>query len=139
MSRYTFADLHRLYHEQGMTITEVARHYGVSYRAIWQAMQRRGIARRSKARRNQHGANNPRWAGDRPSYFAAHKRVRKIRGTPSKCSRCDTTRAKRFDWANVSGRFEDPNDYIRLCVSCHSKFDDWGRNLQCKAGNSQQS
>lgn len=52
-----------------------------------------------------------------------HHRVRVLRGKPSLCEDCGTTTAKKFEWANLTGRYDDINDYKRLCTSCHSKFD----------------
>jgi len=39
------------------------------------------------------------------------------------CSMCETTKAKRFEWANVTGDYSNVYDYIRLCKSCHNRFD----------------
>lgn len=57
------------------------------------------------------------------NYVYAHLRVAKIRETPSKCEHCRTTKAKKFEWANLTGNYEDVNDYVRLCTSCHRKMD----------------
>lgn len=114
----------------GHTIQELAEKYGVSYRAVWQAMEKRGIKRRSKARRNQTGSNNPNWLGDKASYFGMHKRVRKVRGKPQHCEHCGRNDAKtKYHWANLTRKYEDPYDYIRLCVSCHAKHDNWAANV----------
>ncbi len=57
-------------------------------------------------------------------YFQHHLRVRKQRGTPQCCERCGTEDpSKRYDWANLSGKYEDINDYARLCRLCHRKYD----------------
>ncbi len=63
------------------------------------------------------------------SYSAVHKRLRKDRGTPSRCEHCGTTAAKKFEWAftgegHTRGAWSaDLSQYIRLCTSCHIKFD----------------
>ena len=63
------------------------------------------------------------------SYSAVHKRLRKDRGTPSQCEHCGTTTAKKFEWAftgegHRSGAWSaDLSQYIRLCTSCHIRFD----------------
>lgn len=111
-------------YESGATIRELATKYGVSYRAVWQAMEKRGIERRSKAVRDQTGERNPNWLGDKASYFGMHKRLRKIKGKPSHCENCGITDPhKKYQWANISGNFGDMDDYKRLCISCHAKFD----------------
>lgn len=48
---------------------------------------------------------------------------RAVRGTPSECEDCGTTEAKRFEWANLTGNYQDVNDYRRLCTSCHNILD----------------
>jgi hypothetical protein len=86
--------------------------------------------RMSSARRAGSEARNPGL-----SYTAVRKRLRKERGTPSRCEHCGTTTAKKFEWAFASdghgnGGFPfstDLTDYIRLCTSCHVRFDQEGR------------
>ena len=117
-------------YEAGSTIAELAEKYNVSYRAVWQAMSKRDIKRRSKARRNQLGKNNPAWRGDKASYFAMHRRVRKLRGTPQECSECKRTDlGTKYHWASLTKDFGNPLDYIRLCVSCHAKHDKWVEHI----------
>lgn len=114
----------------GHTIAELAEQYGVTYAAVYIQMVKKGIPRRSKAARDQRGPKNPSWLGSDASYFGMHKRVRKIRGKPQRCSKCDTTRPDtKYHWANLTGNFGDPYDYIRLCVSCHAKHDNWIDNI----------
>ena len=69
------------------------------------------------------------WKGDAANYSALHLRVQTERGRPSLCEECGTTSAKRFEWANISGRYEDVADYRRLCCSCHHRMDGLVRNL----------
>jgi hypothetical protein len=63
------------------------------------------------------------------SYGAMHKRLVKDRGAPSLCEHCGTTTAKKFEWAYTGEGHEhgawstNPDDYIRLCTSCHVIFD----------------
>lgn len=64
------------------------------------------------------------------SYFALHARVRVARGKPQHCEECGTTDPeKAYDWANLTGNYEDINDYARLCRSCHVRKDGNWRNL----------
>jgi hypothetical protein len=133
-NRYTRECLLEMYVTQVMTIQEMAEAYGVSYRAIWQALVRFEIPRRSKAARDQRGPKNPAWKPKTKNYFTWHKRLRAARGTPKHCSKCGTTDpAKHYDWANLTGKFDDPEDYIRVCKSCHAKLDNWGDNLRSKS------
>ena len=71
------------------------------------------------------GKSHHSWKGDRAKYSAIHMWVRKELGKPSKCEKCGTTTAKKFEWANISGEHKrDINDWKRLCASCHRKMDD---------------
>ena len=120
----------------GMTIIEIARKRGVSYRAVWQAMVRRGIPRRRKAKRDQRGPKNHMWKGNEASYFSFHKRVRRLRGEPLHCEVCGTDNPDRtYEWANLTGRYEDPADYKRMCKSCHCKFDGLISNITGVSAN----
>ena len=59
-----------------------------------------------------------------PKYGALHYRVMKKYGKAKYCSNTDCSgRSNKFDWANVSGRYLDEEDYIQLCRSCHVKLD----------------
>ena len=76
------------------------------------------------------GNLNPTWKEDsvykresQAQIVAWHQTVYKERGQPSECSHCGTTENRMYHWANISGIYEDPQDYIRLCVPCHTKFD----------------
>ena len=67
---------------------------------------------------------NPIWAGDKVKRVALHQFVYSRLGKPKLCEHCKTTKAKRFDWANKSRKYKrDLNDWIRLCRSCHIKYD----------------
>lgn len=53
-----------------------------------------------------------------------HEPIRTITTAPTRCERCgldDPT--QRFEWANLTGRYDDPDDYERMCVSCHRRYD----------------
>lgn len=70
------------------------------------------------------GERSPFWKGDKAKYVAKHNWIRRKYGTPNKCEDCKKTMAKRFEWANISGKhFRDIFDYKRLCPKCHRKFD----------------
>lgn len=62
-------------------------------------------------------------------YGGYHYKVKMIRGTPKKCEDCGTTKAKKFEWANLTGHYENEWDYKRLCTSCHCKLDNKIRNI----------
>ena len=111
-----------MYHS-GMTQNEIAVHYKTSQKVVWRWMRDLKIKQRIPKKRNQNGENNDSWKGDKASYAALHIRVQKIRGNPKKCEDCETKTAKRYEWASISKKYHDINDYKRLCKKCHLKLD----------------
>lgn len=62
-------------------------------------------------------------AGANP-YAKFHARVRSLRGAPRKCEICgEDNPSKYYDWANITGDYENPDDYKRMCRPCHRKHD----------------
>ena len=113
----------RLY-ASGFTQDEVADRIGVSQKVVWNVMRRHNIPRRAAAKRDQFGEKNHQWKGEEAGYQAMHLRVEKRYGKPMKCASCGTDDpTKSYDWANVTGNYHDPDDYRRMCRSCHRKFD----------------
>lgn len=77
-----------------------------------------------KKRPDVSGPNSGSWKGDDVGYAGVHTWVYKILGKPRKCERCLNTQKKVYHWSNISGEYKrELNDWQRLCVSCHSKFD----------------
>lgn len=71
------------------------------------------------------GKNSPNWKGDLAGYWALHDWIEKQKGKPSCCEMCGITKAKKFEWANKSHQYRrDTEDWFRLCVRCHHKYDD---------------
>ncbi len=67
---------------------------------------------------------SPNWKGDNVGLTALHNWVERKLGKPKKCEFCGTTKAKFFDWANISGKYKrDLLDWVRLCRSCHAQYD----------------
>jgi hypothetical protein len=102
--------------------------------------QKKGLA----ATRKLTGEKSHNWKGSNVGYGALHQWVRKELGKPSKCERCGSTEAKRYEWANISLESKrDLSDWERLCVSCHRKegfkrgeYTSWnkGTNTQTNTG-----
>ena len=70
------------------------------------------------------GKRGGRWKGDKVGYTALHEWLYRKLGQPKICENCHTKKAKRYEWANISGEYKrDLDDYVRLCKSCHTKFD----------------
>jgi hypothetical protein len=53
--------------------------------------------------------------------IAKHKRLYKIRGKAVACVwGCQHSY---YEWANLTGNYDDPLDYAQMCVRCHARFD----------------
>lgn len=108
----------------GLSQVEIAERYGTTQKVVWRAMRRFGIKARTAAKRNQRGPLNDSWKGSAVTYAAFHKRMEALKGKPKKCEECGTTDdRKTYDWANLTGRYDDPDDYRRMCRTCHWKHD----------------
>ncbi len=80
--------------------------------------------------RNYKGKINHAWKGNKVSYRALHSWVERTLGKSKKCEKCGTINAKRYDWANKSKKYKrDIKDWIRLCRSCHMKYDEINKKL----------
>lgn len=68
------------------------------------------------------------WKGNKVSYNALHSWVERKLGKPEACSICKRTNQKKYEWANISKKYErNLSDWMRMCVSCHHKYDETGR------------
>lgn len=78
-----------------------------------------------KSNRGSFSHTESKWTGDIKEYKSLHYWVGKNLGKPEVCSSCgEIKEGKNIHWANKSGEYKkDPNDWIRLCVRCHYKFD----------------
>jgi len=77
------------------------------------------------------------YKGDRANYLTKHQWVYYHFGKADRCENknCGYTNPKRYDWANLSGKYlRKREDWIRLCPSCHKKMD-WKPKMICKNGH----
>jgi hypothetical protein len=106
-------------------------------------LRRHGVperrARRWVPRHLLRGALHPAWKGDAVCYSTVHERLRATIGKPCLCVRCgsndrdtiyyhwalnwDRNPATKIDPTNGLHFSVDPDDYFRLCCSCHVRFD----------------
>jgi hypothetical protein len=108
----------------GRTQDEVAKAMGLSQKVVWNVMRRSGIAARVAAKRNQIGEANHSWKGDGAGKQAFHRRLYARFGKPCACQVCGTKDpAKSYDYANLTGHYEDLADYAPMCRSCHWRYD----------------
>lgn len=117
------SEVRRLYLDN-YTQAEIAAKLYVTQKVIWRLMLRHGLKSRTAIKRNQIRENNSSWKADKAGYQALHLRLSAKFGRPKRCDECGTTDPdRRYDWANLTGHYEDENDYKRMCRSCHWKHD----------------
>lgn len=112
------------------TLTEIGFEYGVSAATVMRALDSVGIPRRDSQNRNmKKGSANGNWKDSAASYSAFHKRLYKILGKADHCEECgrDDTETV-YNWANLTGKLDDPKDYASLCRKCHNHLDDPNKN-----------
>ncbi len=120
------SDIVRSLYAAGHTQEEVAVKLGVTQKVIWRHMKNHGINARIAAKREQRGDKNHMWKGDDVTYKAFHVRITKAMGKAKDkgCSVCGTTdKSFSYDWANLTGKYNDLNDYTAMCRSCHRQYD----------------
>jgi len=62
------------------------------------------------------------WKGESASYKAKHHRVQRLRGRADSCVwGCKDD--FRYEWANLTGNYDDPYDFAAMCVLCHRRYD----------------
>lgn len=77
-----------------------------------------------KINKEHSGNKHYAWKGEDAGYGSKHDWVNKSFGKPKVCNHCGTTKAKKYEWANISGLYKRIRlDWLRLCKSCHMKFD----------------
>lgn len=67
-----------------------------------------------------------RWKGDEVGYDGLHRWIGRKKGKPVICEHCGKTflNGRAIHWANKSQLYKrDLNDWMRLCVACHKKYD----------------
>lgn len=68
--------------------------------------------------------DSPHWKKEGIGYGGIHRWVVRQLGKPQKCSKCNTIKYHRYEWANISRKYKrELTDWIRLCVPCHRKYD----------------
>lgn len=120
-----------LYLEELRGSWAIAKEFKVSQRLVMTWLKRYGVPIRTLSQAAKlslngfkEGEKHSGWRGDAVGYNALHAWVRRYKGTPQKCEKCGTEEPKRYEWANISGRYlRDVDDWKRLCPSCHRKMD----------------
>lgn len=116
-------DLESLYHNKYLSQSEIGIKYNTTQKVVYTWFKKLGIKSRIPFKRNQLGENNSSWKFSDVTYAAFHYRVESSRGKPHYCSACGNMESSRYEWANLTGKYDDVMDYARMCVSCHRKYD----------------
>lgn len=119
----------RSMYETGHTQAEIAVYMGTTQKVIWRFMRNNGIKARKAAKRDQRGEKNSSWKGEKALYGSYHQRVKSNRGRASDygCCVCGAKGQGRFfDWANLTGNYNDIMDYAPMCRPCHREYDKGG-------------
>ena len=71
------------------------------------------------------GKDNSSWKGDNVSYGGVHCWITKKYGKANCCeNKSCAKKSITYQWANVSGEYKrDRKDFMKLCLSCHRKYD----------------
>lgn len=73
------------------------------------------------------GDKHKKWKGAEAGYMPIHQWVGRSKGKPSYCEHCGSVekgKHVKYEWANIDHKYErNLDDYIRLCTSCHRKYD----------------
>lgn len=102
-------------HVQKIKVKLIGNKYALGYRHTKEALKKIGVA--------STGPKNSQWRGSNVGYSGLHTWVSKWLGKPKICEHCGK-HGDRLHWANKSHRYlRDLNDWIRLCATCHSKYD----------------
>lgn len=122
--------LERKYITEGKILSEIASEAGVSALTVQRAMKAEGIQRRGpKGKMTKRGPSNGNWKTSGASYSALHKRLYKILGKADHCEECERSDDDAvYNWANLTGKLDDPKDYASLCRKCHMHLDDPNKN-----------
>ena len=118
-------------YKTGRTQKEVAEEMCLTQKIVWRCLRDAQVKCRPAVARNQLKENNNNWKGARAGYSAFHRRLEAQKGKPKKCEVCGTTEEqKTYDWANLTGKYDNPKDYKRMCRSCHFKYDEQYKNFR---------
>ncbi len=116
----------RSMYDAGYTQAEIADFMGTTQKVVWRFMRNHGIQARIAAKRDQRGEKNSSWKGEKALYGSFHQRVKDNRGRARDygCCVCGTKAQNQFyDWANLTGNYNNIMDYAPMCRTCHRKYD----------------
>jgi len=115
----------RSLYQQGKALKAIGAEFGVRADAVMRFMEKHKIPRRKRWEAGRLcGPQHPNWKGSEASCKSLHMRLRRQRGTPQHCTVCGTSDPNKwYDWANLTGKYDDFDDYKRMCRQCHRAYD----------------
>lgn len=78
---------------------------------------------------HRHGDGHQNWRGAEATVEAKHFRIITVRGKPASCV-WGCISPTRYEWANLTGDYDDMWDYAAMCVSCHRRYDNARRSME---------
>lgn len=64
------------------------------------------------------------------TYRAIHYRIYNLYGKPKKCEECNSENQKKYEWANLTGKYGlQRSEWKRLCTKCHRKLDEHSKKM----------
>jgi hypothetical protein len=72
---------------------------------------------------------HPNWKGADAGYDAKHGRVYRLRGPARLCVWGCEEEVTRYEWANLTGDYDDLYDFVQMCALCHHRFDNAVRSV----------
>jgi hypothetical protein len=117
------------YYALGFSQVEIGDIFDVTQGKVTSFMKRSGICTRTAAKRDQGGTRNHVWTGDKASYVACHKRVKRLRGPAFGCGICGSKNKQIYHWANLTGNYLNMYDFMSMCVKCHRLYDNQRRKM----------
>lgn len=95
-------------------------------------LEKIATALRGRKRPDMQGKKHFAWKGELAHYDSLHNWVVRYRGKKKECSHCGLNDSKKtYHWANLSGEYKrELDDWVRLCVPCHSKMDKGRGSMQ---------
>ncbi len=113
---------------RGHSLENIAKQFGVSATAVFLALKRQGVKRRTISETRQ-AEKNPMWKGDAVGYGALHRWVHRNKPKPSHCENCK--QKKVLEAVNISQKYKRSlDDWKWLCRKCHMLEDGRMGNLK---------
>lgn len=98
----------------------------------WSNKVKKKISKSNTGKKQKTGIESAHWIGNKVKYHSMHLWIRRVWGQPQYCEFCRINNAPKnkgrkrdyFNWSMKHGTYSrERTDWIRLCRSCHCKYD----------------